>query len=365
MDKDDSNGASFEIIDKKNFEQASSGTLSSVSSPYSIPSPGSVSLTTGNLLSNVAPPSSIPDFTLWSSASSSSPSEKLEQPPNIEGLPTQLQGASLSCDINVVTSAPVVVNQFPATKFSAAIPPSKGKPQEAPHHARISQPPEAEIAAPSSILGLVKGALSSQVVTKMVEKAKSSVDSIITTLDPQMSEYIYSGGDLEITVTTEEDDIVSGVREAAHSVLGQAWVNGIKLGMPVQKTQAVGFEKALNNAKDKIQYSFKFRKTVTVAIENLLLEHKKKWFDLSVLVLKDFEKDINIYTFSQATPVPVEKFLEKDVADIDIENKLSEYLKAVPCWQEEVSGISRKEVISLSARLLFKLYKDNLSQTNV
>lgn len=53
-----------------------------------------------------------------------------------------------------------------------------------------SLPPEAEVVAPSSFLGMVKGALSSQMVTKMVEKAKSSVDSIITTLDPQMSEYI-------------------------------------------------------------------------------------------------------------------------------------------------------------------------------
>lgn len=40
-------------------------------------------------------------------------------------------------------------------------------------------------------MGLVKEAFSSGgVLSKMAEKAKNSVDSIITTLDPQMSEYI-------------------------------------------------------------------------------------------------------------------------------------------------------------------------------
>lgn len=40
-------------------------------------------------------------------------------------------------------------------------------------------------------MGMVKDAFSSGgVLSKMAEKAKSSVDSIITTLDPQMSEYI-------------------------------------------------------------------------------------------------------------------------------------------------------------------------------
>ncbi|CAG9766114.1 unnamed protein product [Ceutorhynchus assimilis] len=357
MDKDDSNGSSFEIVDKKAVEQANngdkSGTLSGVSSSYSLTSPGSASLSTGNLLSNVGPPSSLPDFTLWTS----SPSSSAEANPVSTEREQQLDTNTVSS--NVVTSAPGLVNQFPSTQFSAAIPPSKGIPLGA-TTARPSQPPEAEPVVPSSFLGLVKGALSSQVVTKMVEKAKSSVDSIITTLDPQMSEYIYSSGDLEITVASEEEDIVSGVREAAHAVFGKAWVNGIKLNTSTQKSQAIGFESGCIIAEERIDYSLKFRKTPTVAVESVMLKEGKSWFDVSLLLLKDAEKAINIQTFTQATPVPVEKFIDKEVADIDIENKLSEYLKAVPCWQEEVSGLSRKEVIFLAAKVLLKLYKDRL-----
>lgn len=188
MEKDDSNSMSFEIVDKRAIEQSTngekSGTLSSVSSPYSVTSPGSGSLSTGNLLSNVGPPSSLPDFTLWTSSSSSgaAPVQNTETP-------SQREPISLHTSTTVVTAAPLIVNQFPTPQFSAAIPPSKGIPHVAPTQSK-PLPPEAEVVAPSSFLGMFKGALSSQMVTKMVEKAKSSVDSIITTLDPQMSEYI-------------------------------------------------------------------------------------------------------------------------------------------------------------------------------
>ncbi|XP_050305495.1 protein PRRC1-B-like isoform X2 [Anthonomus grandis grandis] len=346
MDKDDSNGSSFEIVDKKAVEQANngdkSGTLSTVSSPYSVTSPGSVSLSTGNLLSNVGPPSSLPDFTLWSS---SSPSSAADAP---------------KPEVTAVTAAPVLINPFPTTQFSAAIPPNKGVPQEATasQPKATSQPPEAEPVAPNSFLGMFKGALSSQMVTKMVEKAKSSVDSIITTLDPQMN----SGGDLEITVASEEEDLVSGVREAAHAVFGKAWVNGIRLGTSVQQSQAIGFDAGLVIAEERIDYSMKFRKTPTVAFENILVKKRKSWFDMSLLVLKDEEHDINVHILSQSIPVPVEKIIGKEVAEIDVEQKLAENLKAIPGWQEEVSGLTKKEIFNFASRVLFKVYKDRLSQ---
>lgn len=51
------------------------------------------------------------------------------------------------------------------------------------------------------------------------------------------------------------------------------------------------------------------------------------WFDAYLLVLRDKDHGVNIHTFSQAIPVPVEKLIDKEVADIDLEHKLSEYLK--------------------------------------
>lgn len=70
--------------------------------------------------------------------------------------------------------------------LSAAIPPSKGVPHGS---APLREASPADDSG--GILGWMKGAVASGgLLSKMAEKAKSSVDSMITTLDPQMREFI-------------------------------------------------------------------------------------------------------------------------------------------------------------------------------
>lgn len=53
------------------------------------------------------------------------------------------------------------------------------------------QPPVATPAEGGGLMGWMKGAMSGGgILSKVAEKAKHSVDSMITTLDPQMKEYI-------------------------------------------------------------------------------------------------------------------------------------------------------------------------------
>ena len=65
----------------------------------------------------------------------------------------------------------------------------------------------------------------------MAEKAKNSVDSMITTLDPGMKEYLYSGGDVSIVVASDKDVKVNPVRDAFIDVFGRATVKGIKVNL--------------------------------------------------------------------------------------------------------------------------------------
>ncbi|KAJ8943045.1 hypothetical protein NQ318_022589 [Aromia moschata] len=369
MLQEDSNGeSSFEFVDKKNQSSnnaektESLGTLSSVSSAYSIPSPSLVNIPTGNLLSNVPPPSTIPDFTLWPSPTTSAESSGAMPPGTPQTVLSHPQ--HIATTQPTVSAIPLHTDQFPSTQFSAAIPPSKGiQHGSLPQHAAN----ESEHAS-GGIMGIFKEAFSSGgVLSKMAEKAKSSVDSIITTLDPQMSEYIYSGGDTEVTVTSENVEEVEAVREAFHSTFGKAWVNGIKLNVPGTKPQAVGLENGINNAEEKLNYSLKYPSTPTVAIENILLQQSDNWFDLSVLILKDTEKQITVRTFSQATPIPVDKILKEidsvkpEYKSFSIEEKLATYLQTKPNWQTNISGLTRKEVVLLAAKCLVKMYKDQLS----
>ena len=56
---------------------------------------------------------------------------------------------------------------------------------------------KAESPPPPGMFGWVKG---SGFLSKVVEKTKSVTENVITTLDPQMKEWIHSGGDVEVEV---------------------------------------------------------------------------------------------------------------------------------------------------------------------
>lgn len=76
----------------------------------------------------------------------------------------------------------------------------------------------------SNLLGWVKGAAvgTGGILQKVAEKAKSSVDTLVTTLDPQMKEYLLSGGDVEILIASDKDDKVRPIREAFQITFGRA-----------------------------------------------------------------------------------------------------------------------------------------------
>ncbi|VEN63690.1 unnamed protein product [Callosobruchus maculatus] len=371
MMQEDSNGeSSFEIVDNRGNEKSeSSGTLSAVSSAYSMTSPSTLSMPGSNILSNVPPPSALPDLSLWSGTTPNNETQENIAPvvttiPNPQDDSQNVVSQLASMNININPIAAHITEQFPTTQFSAAIPPSKGV-----QHGPVAQQPRpAELAEGSGgFMGMVKEAFSSGgVLSKMAEKAKNSVDSIITTLDPQMSEYIHSAGDTEVTVTSDNEEEVGAIRDAFHSVFGKAWVNGIKLNLPPKPAEAIGFEEGFKNAQEKLNYSLKFRNTPTVAIENIILEQNNRYFDLSILVLRDVDRDIIVETFTQATPIPVSQFVKNienekpDCKSLSTAEKLAIYLQDIPEWQFEISGIPRKEVLLLAAKALVKVYKNKL-----
>lgn len=137
------------------------------SSASLIPSPG---VPGGNLLSSVPPPSELPSFIAQTA------------PPQ-----PVTSTAALPVSVEKPASEP-----FYPTTFSPAIPPSKGI-QSTGSTAQGKAPPPL-VQQPDTgggLFGWMKDAVSSGgILSKVAEKAKNSVDSMITTLDPQMREFI-------------------------------------------------------------------------------------------------------------------------------------------------------------------------------
>lgn len=96
------------------------------------------------------------------------------------------------------------------------------------------------------------------IINQIAEKAKNSVDSVITTLDPGMREYLYSGGNINIMVISDSNSLVSPIRDSFQSVFGRATVVAARYNPPEAAEDcpiklANGFDEAIIVAQEKIK----------------------------------------------------------------------------------------------------------------
>lgn len=75
-------------------------------------------------------------------------------------------------------------------------------------------------------------------LSKVTEKAKESVDKVITTLDPQMKPIIFSGGDISVTVASDKNSKIMPIQDAFWDVFGRATVEGEQFRSKVQSYEA-------------------------------------------------------------------------------------------------------------------------------
>ncbi|GLV43425.1 hypothetical protein CBL_03967 [Carabus blaptoides fortunei] len=368
MMHEDSNGdTGFEIVEKKTDELSTLDSSSSMSSSASlIPSPGVPvsSVPGGNLLSSVPPPSELPSF-----IAQTAPPQQVSS----TGVPP----------LSVDKPAPTTTEPFFPTTFSPAIPPSKGI-QSTCSTTGNALPPLAQqldtAGGTSGLFGWMKDAVSSGgILSKVAEKAKNSVDSMITTLDPQMREFIYSGGDMDILVASDKEVKIRPIREAFQCVFGKATVEGMNVECANIAAQPVGFAAGVAAAEERIASMYAkphVRPVPVVAVENFLVEiGEEKWFDVGVLILNDPTRQINLQTFTQMTPVsagivslaqedtPVDYPLRCSGFSVTIGSLMASNLHVDHSqWHQALTGVSRREMIQLAAKTLAGLYKNALNQ---
>ncbi|EDS26199.1 conserved hypothetical protein [Culex quinquefasciatus] len=347
----------------------------------------------GNILSNISPPSELPSFI---TASTTGQPAVPQQPSSSDQEDSPRKGNE--------------TDPFIPTTFSPAIPSSKdtslaapsGPPEQAATAAAsgseaktsrdfanmiLNPEPLAEALSPitqggSALFGWMKGAVSSNgILQKVAEKAKSSVDTIVTTLDPQMKEYINSGGDTEVIVASDKDDKVRPVREAFQTVFGKATVIGLSAQATAIAAQPVGFAAGLKGAEHRINSIRAENPRVddhlpVVAVENFLVElFPDQWFEASVIVLFDYAKSILLKTVTQMTPVPLpvvasiradtpENYQLKDTGfAITIGSVMAKNLNVSHTeWHKAYTSVGRPEMILGGAKTIAMLYRQAVAE---
>lgn len=225
------------------------------------------------------------------------------------------------------------------------------------------------------LFGWIKDTVSgSDFLTKVAEKAKNSVDTMITTLDPQMKDYLYSGGDIDIVVASDKESKVGAIREAFQVIFGRASVLGVPAEVNIAD-QPVGFSAGLKGAEERIHYlrqgGFVHQHQVVVAIESFLVElTPDRWYDMGCLLLQDFNRSITLHMYTQPTPVPaeaVQQIQDETPADYPMRwsgygvtiGKVMSQKYQVPHteWHQAMTGTLRRDMIFMAAKTLASQYK--------
>ena len=154
------------------------------------------------------------------------------------------------------------------------------------------------------MFGWVKG---TGFLSRVVEKTRTVTENVITTLDPQMKEFIHSGG-VEVVVASDKEHKVVPVREAFQKVFGHATVYGLPSKTISIAEQPVGYASGKQAAAERASQLRKAgaatANTVILAVENFLYEVTEElWLEMSCLLLSDPAHNINLVTYSQATVV--------------------------------------------------------------
>jgi len=285
-----------------------------------------------------------------------------------------------------VQAKPVVETFIPTSPIAAAsLPP--GIPETKMETAILLPTPSKEIdetspvsetkaaQASSGMFGWVRG---TGILSKVVEKTRSVTENVITTLDPQMKDFIHSGGDIQIVVASDKDDKVLPIREAFQNVFGQATIVGLPSKANTIAEQPVGYASGKQAALERISSLRKsgsvLKETVVISVENFLYEVSENiWIDMSCLILSDPVRKVQLQTYSQPTNVPVQfikKLKESTPQDYPkrwsgfstpIGGVVAAELNVAPSeWQAAVSGVSRRRLLLLAGEGLAGMYHRHL-----
>ncbi|CAF0756487.1 unnamed protein product [Brachionus calyciflorus] len=136
------------------------------------------------------------------------------------------------------------------------------------------------------------------------------VEKVVTTIDPQMKDYIHPANkQIYLVSSMSNPKIVHIVREAfCDAGFSKITMNGIEAQNNTQfAPQIVGYPCAIQSAKEKLEntlYSMQNIDCIVVSFQDFITElTSDNWYELAVVMLKDKQNQIEITVFTEATPV--------------------------------------------------------------
>lgn len=211
----------------------------------------------------------------------------------------------------------------------------------------------------------------------IVEKTKNSVESVITTLDPEMEDYLHGRDQsISIAVTTNDSEATEAIKDGFLQVFEHVEVQSHSSVSGIAPLP-VGFSAGVKGAQHRIANLVRGKKIlegqVIIGVEEMLSELLPgKWFGLTCLALNDPTSKLELETFSQSVHIPkvyITKAEESTPSNYNLRwSGLSYTLGEVIIgsgqahgdWHSKISGSSKRQILTLAARTLAGQFRDRL-----
>lgn len=215
------------------------------------------------------------------------------------------------------------------------------------------------------IWGWIQG---SRVFSKVAETSKSAMDSVITTLDPQMKDFLAADAAVELAIASDKEVKINSVKEGFQRIFSQVVARGLgSPGSPSMANQPLGFENGRKAAEERIaslRNSGLVPRTIAiVAVEGFVFEASPdRFFFADCVILDDPSKNLQIEVISQAVQIPPAAvgFLKAHTPGdypqrdsgfaVTVGQAVAEATGFTPYdWQEQLSGAPRRKSIESAA----------------
>lgn len=211
----------------------------------------------------------------------------------------------------------------------------------------------------------------------IVEKTKTSVESVITTLDPEMEDYMYGRDQsVSLAVTSTDTEAIEAIKDGFLQVFEHVVVQSHSSVSGIAPLP-VGFSAGVKGAQHRIANLIRGKKAqegqVIIGVEEMVSELLPgKWFGLTCLALNDPTSKLELETFSQSIHIPkvyITKAEESTPSNYNLRwSGLSFTLGEVIIgsgqahgdWHSKISGSSKRQILTLTARTLAGQFRDKL-----
>lgn len=207
------------------------------------------------------------------------------------------------------------------------------------------------------------------------KQIKNATDSVLTTLDPGMEEYLKPV--INIGVASQNLSVLFGVKQGFSNAHGIAIVKGQHIVQDKSPLLPVGFEAGINAVNDMLHtlsnVNFEFPSEYLLLATHVFITEliPNQWSAMVCVGLKDPQRNFLLHTFSQPIPLPTEcvtiaynrtlqnvaeQFVGYDIT-IDEAVKLHIPFTNEKDWCSALTDIPLKHIISVVSQCLASDYK--------